>query len=151
MFLSNSHLYPSTVQPRVNFRMEQLGKQTTTVHINVSVQLYCNVTGYPFPNMRRHGPVDVFQTKSEMKFNDTNPYYARSPWYSVYKVDVPPEMVTRNFSGNYSCTGEVNVLQDEVTDDVSTVVLAVRAYGERRCLHPYSLLFIFSPSLFPYL
>ena len=106
---------------------------------NVSVLLYCNVTGYPFPQMRRHGPVDIFQARSERKFNDTNPYYAQSPWYSVYKVDVPPEMVTRNFSGNYSCTGEVNVFQDGITDK-STVVLTVTAYGERCCMDSYSLL-----------
>ena len=97
------------------------------------------MTGYPFPRMRRHGQVDVFQAKSERKFNDTNPYYAQSPWYSVYKVDVPPEMVTHNFSGNYSCTGEVNVFQDRITNE-STVVLAVTAYGERRCIDSYSFL-----------
>ena len=114
----------------MDFRIEQLGKRTTIVRTNVSVLLYCNVTGYPFPRMRRHGPVDVFQARFERKFNDTNPYYAQSPWYSVYKVDVPPELVTRNFSGNYSCTGEVNVFQDRITDE-STVVLAVTAYGER--------------------
>ena len=65
--------------------------------------------------------MDVFQARSERKFNDTNPYYAQSPRYSVYKVDVPPELVTRNFSGNYSCTGEVNVFQDGITNE-STVV-----------------------------
>lgn len=129
-------MYPnlSTVRPKVEFKIVQFGEQTTTVCTNVSVLFECNVTGYPFPVLRRHGPKDGIVFK--MKFNDTNPYEGRLPWSAVYRVEIPPERVTHDLSGNYSCTGEVNFLQDGAKKyEDSTVSLVVKTYGKKVTVH----------------
>ena len=128
----------STVRPKVEFKIVQFGEQTTTICTNVSVLVECNVTGYPFPVLRTHGPENgiVF----EMKFNDTNPYEGRLSWSAVYRVEIPPERVTHNLSGNYSCTGEVNFRQNGVKmSEDSTVSLDVTTYGEVTVLPYYNL------------
>ena len=111
----------------------QHGKQTTTIRTKVSVLFECNVTGYPVPVAKIHGPADIFDRKHY--FNKLNPYITRSDHSMTYRIKVPAKLVRSDFNGTYTCTGKVNIelpLNDTEVNvhNELTKELAMVTYGE---------------------
>lgn len=104
-----------TVFPTVkHFSMRQLQVENGSrhniegVHFHSPIEIKCSVSGYPWPTLTISGPTDTASRLIANSSQDNDPdIYFRS-----VTVRIPADKVTSVFSGNFSCVGEITIVQD---------------------------------------